>query len=132
VLAEEDTSYQQYFKSHIPGHQINWNDAVSRIYQLALPANDRANQRMVHSERRNDSIVHVGEVVRIERQSGHSADVDVKGSQLAKRRSPSFVDQKMLPRSVPALECDSGRRVDHDCETLVADSPGGQAEYDVG
>ena len=71
---------------------LSYTDEVlsgARNYQLALPANDRVNQRMVRSECRNDSIVHVGKVVRIERQSGHSADVDVKGSLLAKRRSPS-------------------------------------------
>jgi hypothetical protein len=113
------------------GRKVDWNDTKSCFDQLPLSFHNRLHKRRIASECRNDAVPHVGKVVRIKWQSGNSADVDVKGCRLTKRRSLGCIDQKMLTGSAPAFKCDPGSRVDDDREPLVPDPTGGQAEHDV-
>jgi len=101
------------------GRQVDWNDTKSCFDQLTLSFHDGFHKRRIASECRNYPVPHIGKVVRIEWQSGNSADIDVKGCRLTKRRSLGCVDQKMLTGSASAFKCDPGSRVDDDREPLA-------------
>jgi hypothetical protein len=113
------------------GRQVDRNNTVSCLHQFTLPLYDRFHKRRIPPERRKDAIPHVWKIVRIKRQSGNSANIDVEGCRLTERCGLGCIDQKVLPRSAPAFKCDPGSRVDDDREPLVLDSPGAQTEHNV-